>query len=294
MDRRHEHDLFTHDSDSDDVTAFPFHDTTADEFDLELGGTIQPRALALSPSQSELSSRPPPPPSVRPRDMSIDDHAAFRRDSINDCILSPSLTESRWGNDTRRNSLASTAPFRNDMNASAFRSPISGAVSSTLSPTMQNNVAGWHLDTSNTTTASPLSLEHFPVTSAETHRYVNEPTAASPRRMSAPVPLSDVDFEDHQLHSPESPSAHPDWMDMVARESHRSTLPRHLRPGDRPQRPAPSRAASDGVRKKNARIDIPSDRHLGNIDELIEHAEDEDEIKELKGQRRLLRNREAA
>ena len=50
----------------------------------------------------------------------------------------------------------------------------------------------------------------------------------------------------------------------------------------------------DGIRKKNARFDIPPDRNLNNIDQLISQSTDEQEVKELKQQKRLLRNRQAA
>nr|KMM68597.1 hypothetical protein CPAG_04923 [Coccidioides posadasii RMSCC 3488] len=50
----------------------------------------------------------------------------------------------------------------------------------------------------------------------------------------------------------------------------------------------------DGIRKKNARFDIPAERTLSNIDLLISRSTDEEEIKELKQQKRLLRNRQAA
>jgi hypothetical protein len=50
----------------------------------------------------------------------------------------------------------------------------------------------------------------------------------------------------------------------------------------------------DGIRKKNARFDIPAERNLSNIDSLISQSTDEQEIKELKQQKRLLRNRQAA
>ncbi|KAH6957292.1 hypothetical protein DER45DRAFT_307438 [Fusarium avenaceum] len=49
-----------------------------------------------------------------------------------------------------------------------------------------------------------------------------------------------------------------------------------------------------GVRKKNARFEIPSERNLGKIDHLFSESTDENEIKELKQQKRLLRNRQAA
>lgn len=50
----------------------------------------------------------------------------------------------------------------------------------------------------------------------------------------------------------------------------------------------------DGIRKKNARFEIPAERTLSNIDQLISQSNNEEEIKELKQQKRLLRNRQAA
>lgn len=50
----------------------------------------------------------------------------------------------------------------------------------------------------------------------------------------------------------------------------------------------------DGIRKKNARFEIPAERNLSNIDHLIAQSNDDQEIKELKQQKRLLRNRQAA
>jgi hypothetical protein len=51
---------------------------------------------------------------------------------------------------------------------------------------------------------------------------------------------------------------------------------------------------SDGIRKKNAKFDIPPERNISTIDLLISHATTEEEKKELKQQKRLLRNRQAA
>lgn len=50
----------------------------------------------------------------------------------------------------------------------------------------------------------------------------------------------------------------------------------------------------DGIRKKNARFEIPAERTLSNIDTLINQSTNEEEVKELKQQKRLLRNRQAA
>ncbi len=72
-------------------------------------------------------------------------------------------------------------------------------------------------------------------------------------------------------------------------------------PRSRPVRSPSYRATSpmshlrqDGIRKKNARFEIPAERNLHNIDTLIMQTNDEVEKKELKQQKRLLRNRQAA
>lgn len=49
-----------------------------------------------------------------------------------------------------------------------------------------------------------------------------------------------------------------------------------------------------GIRKKNAKVDIPPGITLENLDYLIEHAETDEQVREFKTQKRLLRNREAA
>ncbi|BCS21240.1 putative bZIP transcription factor [Aspergillus puulaauensis] len=71
-------------------------------------------------------------------------------------------------------------------------------------------------------------------------------------------------------------------------------------PGSRPKASPTYRNSSplsvrrDGIRKKNARFEIPAERTLSNIDHLISQSTNEEEIKELKQQKRLLRNRQAA
>jgi hypothetical protein len=64
-------------------------------------------------------------------------------------------------------------------------------------------------------------------------------------------------------------------------------------PSYRPASPS-SHLRRDGIRKKNARFEIPAERNLANIDSLILQTSDEQEKKELKQQKRLLRNRQAA
>lgn len=58
----------------------------------------------------------------------------------------------------------------------------------------------------------------------------------------------------------------------------------------------PPHLRRDGVRKKNARFDIPEGRTVNTIDSFIRQCDPNDEtaLKELKQQKRLLRNRQAA
>ncbi|PMD56547.1 uncharacterized protein K444DRAFT_536023 [Hyaloscypha bicolor E] len=81
---------------------------------------------------------------------------------------------------------------------------------------------------------------------------------------------------------------------VVDAMDHRS-MPKRMRPHSPTLRSHPDMTRrGDGIRKKNARFDIPAERNLNNIDQLIAQSTDEQEIKELKQQKRLLRNRQAA
>jgi hypothetical protein len=81
----------------------------------------------------------------------------------------------------------------------------------------------------------------------------------------------------------------------VADEMANRSMPKRMRPHSPTLRSHPDMTRrGDGIRKKNARFDIPAERNLTNIDQLISQSTDEQEIKELKQQKRLLRNRQAA
>lgn len=80
-----------------------------------------------------------------------------------------------------------------------------------------------------------------------------------------------------------------DWM-----APQQQVLNKKMRPTSPAIRSHNDMRRGDGIRKKNARFDIPAERNLSNIDQLIAQSTDEQEIKELKQQKRLLRNRQAA
>lgn len=85
---------------------------------------------------------------------------------------------------------------------------------------------------------------------------------------------------------PTSPSK--EW--MLASQS----VNKKMRPGSPGLRSHNDMRRGDGIRKKNARFEIPAERNLSNIDQLIAQSTDEQEVKELKQEKRLLRNRQAA
>jgi hypothetical protein len=83
-----------------------------------------------------------------------------------------------------------------------------------------------------------------------------------------------------------------DW--AIPESIEHSGMPKRMRPHSPGLRSHSPILRRDGIRKKNARFDIPAERNLLNIDQLIQQSTDEQEIKELKQQKRLLRNRQAA
>lgn len=88
-----------------------------------------------------------------------------------------------------------------------------------------------------------------------------------------------------------SPQSSQGWMpapmDLADATAHSNKSPAY-------RNDSPLTVRRDGIRKKNARFEIPAERTLSNIDHLISQSNNEDEIKELKQQKRLLRNRQAA
>jgi hypothetical protein len=100
-------------------------------------------------------------------------------------------------------------------------------------------------------------------------------------------------FPNAVAEQPMSPLTHSDWMAFNQQEMDSRPGPKRMRPNTPPPRGFSPRR-DGGIRKKNARFDIPAERNLFNIDQLIANCTNEDEMKELKQQKRLLRNRQAA
>jgi hypothetical protein len=126
------------------------------------------------------------------------------------------------------------------------------------------------------------SFSHPPSSAQHAHppQHFNAP---HPDGTFAPAP---------QVQTPMSPHSNQEWMAMAQHEVE-ARMSKRMRTGS-PGRTSVDMQRRDGIRKKNGRIEIPQERNIQTIDEMIEKAEDEELLKELKQQKRLLRNREAA
>ena len=86
-----------------------------------------------------------------------------------------------------------------------------------------------------------------------------------------------------------------DWMLLAENASTGIRhIPKRMRNDSPPRSYSPFHKRDGGIKKKTARFDIPPERSLDNIDDFIAKCTDEDQLKELKMQKRLLRNRQAA
>ncbi|KAE9975430.1 hypothetical protein BLS_002611 [Venturia inaequalis] len=92
---------------------------------------------------------------------------------------------------------------------------------------------------------------------------------------------------------PASPHTRKDWM-AIAEQADSRPYPKRMRQNSPPRPYSPFPRRDGGIRKKNAKFNIPPERTLETVDQLIASATTDDEIKELKQQKRLLRNRQAA
>ncbi|KEQ61951.1 uncharacterized protein M437DRAFT_50579 [Aureobasidium melanogenum CBS 110374] len=141
-----------------------------------------------------------------------------------------------------------------------------------------------------TTSSDTTGFEGYPGA-----KYENSPFPGSLPSDQALFPPHSLTQGHHVSASPQaslSPPTHADWMDMTG--PNKPLKSADVKPIKPRHQPLLRRDTRDGIRKKNAKIPIPSEITLENIDDLIEGCTDEDEMKQLKAQKRLLRNREAA
>ncbi|OGE50886.1 hypothetical protein PENARI_c015G02733 [Penicillium arizonense] len=130
---------------------------------------------------------------------------------------------------------------------------------------------------------------------AEAEQSSSAPFAGGAVGPVSAIPMNPMSYRGSMSFAPGSvamsPQSSQGWMpapmDLADAPSHSTKSPTY-------RHDSPLTVRRDGIRKKNARFEIPAERTLSNIDYLISQSNNEDEIKELKQQKRLLRNRQAA
>lgn len=148
---------------------------------------------------------------------------------------------------------------------------------------------------------TPVHFDYSPVTDFESSAFHHEQSDRAQPTFTTINKTHDLSDSGpstgYHIKRPLSPGSTSDWMTFAEPDSfgHCPSMPKRMRmPNGRHSSSAADCMRSDMARKKNTKIDIPSERNLLNIDRLIEESTNELERKELKSQRRLLRNREAA
>ncbi|KAI4086374.1 MAG: hypothetical protein LQ344_007599 [Seirophora lacunosa] len=169
-----------------------------------------------------------------------------------------------------------------------------------VSGTMYNHpsAAAWQAPSDQDSCTPTTSYDVFPSdqdAKAMVPFHHDEPLNHPPQSMYGGLPL----VQPSNLYSGSALSTSPrsaqDWS-SISSADHVDFHPMH-RPGPLSSpnyNPNPPLLRRDGIRKKNARFEIPAERTLRTIDQMISQTTDEAQIKELKQQKRLLRNRQAA
>lgn len=221
---------------------------------------------------------------------------ADRRPSHRDSIWSEFSSSTHPSTSSRHNSQVSQTMFD-----SSFIHPSHPAASSSYShqqqqqqqqhQQQQQQQTPWSLSReSGSCTPTPGMYEHFPG--------ALDTDSSAPFAGGAVGPVNPISIPSYRSMAfgssavAMSPQSSQGWMPASTDMPDASAV----RPTKSPsyRHTSPLSVRRDGIRKKNARFEIPAERTLSNIDQLISQSSNDDEIKELKQQKRLLRNRQAA
>ncbi|KAF3928078.1 hypothetical protein AA313_de0202721 [Arthrobotrys entomopaga] len=236
------------------------------------------------------------------RRWSDDDDSSILDENILESTIDTSAFESPV--DTRRPSMADAAIFSPQLQAGDWDFLNSMSESSPMASNFDNNPfvkmetnqsqfsgASWENMADRSETATPVpamfngQVQNFNFDTTDF-------TSFTPTTQGFEAPIAPAIPTPVQASS-EATSELQNIVSNASAPTKKPTAP--VRPGSPQLRiHSPMHIRRDGIRKKNARFDIPAERTLLNIDALITQSTDEGEIKELKQQKRLLRNRQAA
>ncbi|KAK5117700.1 hypothetical protein LTR62_005124 [Meristemomyces frigidus] len=229
--------------------------------------------------------------------MQSPSNAQYRKDSFansNNAVLSPAESQA-WEHHYNGLPLDPAGA-----NAPAFRDEHNVFVRPPPAATYGHDFHGgtWPLD-QNPENCRPTSGLQFPATHPPYEPAAYTLHGPAPHQPLAHPSQFNTPHGEHgfipapQVQTPMSPHSHQDWMGMAQQELEGRPQVKRMRPNS-PSNGMMDFARPNGIRKKNGRIDIPQERNIQTIDDLIDNTTDEELLKELKQQKRLLRNREAA
>jgi hypothetical protein len=224
--------------------------------------------------------------------------SAFRKDSFanSNGVLSPADSQAAWDHSYANGMSGESAPTGGPMpyhheDGSGY---LRQSNPSALPYAYQNQPHSWAFDHGAEHSIGSGPPDFMPPPQFEIPQYGHHRTDSVHAALNQHQPSMPPHFiAAPQVQTPMSPHCHQDWMGMAEREMESRPSHKRMRPGS-PPRTMIDYQRRDGIRKKNGRIDIPQERSIANIDDLIEKETDEEQLKELKQQKRLLRNREAA
>jgi hypothetical protein len=245
-----------------------------------------------------------------------DDDSSILDENILDGTIDPSAFDISPV-DTRRPSMADAAIFSPEMQANDWdfmnemdeTSPMSSNFDNNPFVKMEGNHsqfsnAAWDSSADRSGTVTPVANMFGQVSqnfNFEGVDFANFTPSSSTQGFETPIaPAMSASVSVMQAPIAQSAEVNNELQSIVSNASAQTAVASAA--GKKPVRPAspqlrihsPMQIRRDGIRKKNARFDIPAERTLMNIDALITQSNDEQEIKELKQQKRLLRNRQAA
>ncbi|KAK5159164.1 hypothetical protein BJ546DRAFT_228509 [Cryomyces antarcticus] len=260
----------------------------------------------------------------RPSFFDVDDDCAVLDDAVLDTangIMSPAATHYRRDSFPDSNTVLSPAPGNWDDFGPAFdqndvdckpqvsanpifgqnKNPFARLQASQAAPYGQLPVSWTFEEDPGTCTPTTATFEGYPVEyETGAPAYLSAEHFGLPTSGYHGIPFNNVRSSSvfppvPQIKPPISPSSNNDWMSLAEQEIDARPTSKRVRLSGSSRSFSPGAyPRGDGIRKKNARFDIPSERNLENIDRLIAESNNDEEVKELKQQKRLLRNRQAA
>ena len=241
----------------------------------------------------------------------FDDMESLDNSMLDSAMLSPTTTDRRdsFGNSTAPYFSPQSTAWEEDFpttilperHFNPFTEQSNNPFTRVESSTFGHNASPWHMVDRTANSQTPVATTAYESFSSEFD--VTPPSTFSDVAPAGPAFGVHGNVQPSAVFPPSaapaqfetSPTDTKDWMSFA---EHAAVgvrhIPKRMRNDSPPRSYSPFHKRDGGIKKKTARFDIPPERSLDNIDDFIAKCTDEDQLKELKMQKRLLRNRQAA